>query len=161
MAGVFAPSDRGPIALRFIEASGSLFAQELALRDRVLREPLGLPPDSVRFPFEDRSLHLCAIERLANAERVVGCVLFHCESESEGRLFQMAVEPTLQGRGIGRRLVSMLETELCERGVLCVRLHARAVASAFYERLGYRVVGDPFLEVGIEHVEMKKALSQR
>ena len=39
-----------------------------------------------------------------------------------------------------------------------VTLHARANVVGFYERLGYSAQGDPFLEVGIPHRHMRRAL---
>ncbi len=38
-------------------------------------------------------------------------------------------------------------------------MHARATAVGFYERLAYRRVGGEFLEEGIAHVRMEKALA--
>ena len=37
-------------------------------------------------------------------------------------------------------------------------LNAQSHAIPFYERHGYRVVGDPFDEAGIPHVAMERAL---
>jgi predicted GNAT family N-acyltransferase len=140
---------------RFIATSHRLYREELELRYRVLREPLGHARADVAFPFEHESLHLVALDE---AGRVVGCVLFHPEDASSGRLFQMGVEPARQGRGLGRTLVRALEAELTRRGVREVHLHARADVVPFYERLGYVVFGDPFVEVGIAHRHMRRAL---
>ncbi len=140
--------------LRFIEPRGALYAQELDLRFRVLREPLGFRREDVRFPFEDESLHLVAIE----GGQVVGCVLFHPEGERSGRLFQMAVEPAQQRRRIGDRLVRGLEEELARRGFRELTLHARASAIGFYEKLGYACFGEPYEEVGVPHRSMRRAL---
>jgi predicted N-acetyltransferase YhbS len=104
---------------------------------------------------EDRSLHLIA--RLDGA--TVGCVLFRPESATAGRLFQMAVAPSLQGQGLGARLVERLERELHARGYREVHLHARDSAIGFYERLGYAVHGDPFTEIGLPHHHMRKPLA--
>lgn len=136
--------------LRWLGASDPLRADELELRWRVLRAPLGHPFEATRFPFEEESLHLVALE----AGRVVGCVLFHPEGADTGRLFQMAVEPGGQGQGIGVQLVRELEAEVVRRGFRTVTLHARQAAVGFYERLGYAVDGEPFTEVGIPHRHM-------
>ncbi|WP_038801944.1 GNAT family N-acetyltransferase, partial [Burkholderia oklahomensis] len=37
-----------------------------------------------------------------------------------------------------------------------VRLYAQQRAVAFYLRLGFRVVGEPFVEAGVQHVEMAR-----
>jgi N-acetylglutamate synthase-like GNAT family acetyltransferase len=141
-------------ALSFISPGHPLYAAELELRFRVLREPLGLPRSSVTFPFEAESLHLVAHRE----GRVEGCVLFHPDASGGGRLFAMAVSPALQGGGLGRRLVTTLEAELMRRGMVSVHLHARATVVPFYERLGYTVHGEPFTEVNIPHRHMRKVL---
>ncbi|MBU8895832.1 GNAT family N-acetyltransferase [Corallococcus sp. M34] len=142
-------------ALDFIHLDHPLYARELDLRFRVLREPLGHTREQVLFPFEAQSLHLIAHD----AGEVVGCVLFHPEDAHGGRLFQMAVAPQLQGQGLGAQLVRTLETGLRERGFTHVHLHARAQVVPFYERLGYAVHGEPFIDVGIPHRHMNKTLA--
>jgi predicted GNAT family N-acyltransferase len=139
----------------FIHPEHPLYAGELELRFRVLREPLGFPRSAVAFPFEAQSLHLVAHE----GDNVQGCVLFNPEDAHGGRLFQMAVAAHLQGQGLGARLVTALEAELRRRGFTHVHLHARAHVVPFYERLGYAVYGEPYTEVGIPHRNMHKTLA--
>jgi predicted N-acetyltransferase YhbS len=125
------------------------YTSELDLRYRLLRAPLGMGRDTVGFLREDAALHVIAEE----AGRVVGCVLFDFAS---GRLRAMAVDPTQQRAGLGARLVQRLEREVEARGVRTVKLHARAEVVGFYERQGYAVRGEPFIEVGIAHRVMEK-----
>jgi ribosomal protein S18 acetylase RimI-like enzyme len=141
--------------LRWLSVKDALYQAELLLRWRVLREPLGLPFEATRFPFEEQSLHLVAMEEGA----VVGCVLFHPEGDGTGRLFQMAVEPLRQGQGIGQRLVLALEADVARRGYGTVTLHAREGAVGFYSRLGYAVYGAPFTEVGLPHRHMRRLVA--
>ena len=70
----------------------------------------------------------------------------------------MAVHAAMQGQGLGTQLVRRLEAELSARAIERVALHARSTAVAFYERLGYRCVGEPFIEVGLDHRIMEKTL---
>lgn len=149
-------SDAGRIALHWVDpdAADPAYRGERDLRWRVLREPLGMPPGSEENGAEERCLHLVAVA----SERVVGCVIFRVDPGATGQLMQMAVEPALQGQGIGRLLVAELERQLTATGVAEVTLHARQVAVGFYERLGYAVVGDPFTEVSIPHRSMRKVL---
>jgi ribosomal protein S18 acetylase RimI-like enzyme len=142
---------------RFIGLDAPEYAQELDLRWRVLRKPLGFAPEAVAFPFEAESLHLVALD----AGRVMGCVLFHPEGTETGRLFQMAVEPDRQGTGLGTTLVRALEAELARRGFREVILHARDSAVGFYARLGYAPVGPPYVEVGVPHQNMRRSLGPR
>jgi predicted GNAT family N-acyltransferase len=39
-----------------------------------------------------------------------------------------------------------------------VYAHAREAAVPFYTRLGYEVVGDRFIEVGLSHFTVRKAM---
>ncbi len=140
--------------LRFITPGDDpLYDEERALRFEALRKPLGMPPGSELFPFEAESLHLVAID----AGHVIGCVLFRPQGRT-GRLFAMAVAGENRGRGVGAALVARLEQHLRNEGYEEVFLHARGHALGFYERLGYRIEGEPFEEVGIEHRLMKKDL---
>ncbi|RKH10856.1 GNAT family N-acetyltransferase [Corallococcus sp. CA047B] len=141
-------------SLDFIRPGHPLYDGELELRFRVLREPLGFARSDVKFPFEDASLHLVAHA----GGTVTGCVLFHPEDAHGGRLFQMAVASSLQGKGLGARLVRALEEELRQRGFRHVHLHARANVVPFYERLGYAVYGEPYVEVGVPHRNMQRDL---
>jgi ribosomal protein S18 acetylase RimI-like enzyme len=124
---------------------------ELELRFRVLRQPLGMPRATIGFAGEEDAVHFIALDGGA----VVGCVLFDFAS---GRLRAMAVEPSLQGTGIGARLVVGLEAELKKLAVQTISLHARDTAIGFYEKLGYSIEGEPFTEVGIPHRNMVKKL---
>jgi ribosomal protein S18 acetylase RimI-like enzyme len=141
-------------SLHLAELEGPLHRGALDLRYRVLRAPLGMPPGSERYGAEDACLHFVAVA----AGLVVGCVVFHPQSETGGRLLQMAVDPAWQGRGVGRLLVEELEREVGRRGFRSVLLHARQGAIGFYERLGYECEGEPYVEVGIPHRTMIKAL---
>lgn len=71
---------------------------------------------------------------------------------------RMAVAEGVRRRGIGRALLARLEERARERGVREVELHAQLHARSFYERAGYRAVGEVYDEAGIDHVTMRKQL---
>jgi predicted GNAT family N-acyltransferase len=139
--------------LRFITTNDPEYAEELDLRYRVLRAPLGMGRDAVGLGREVDSDHLIAVE----GGRVVGCVL-HVHDEEGDRIRAMAVDAGRQGEGIGGRLLLRMEEELRARRIASVVLHARVSAVGFYERHGYATYGDPFVEVTIPHVKMRKTL---
>jgi predicted GNAT family N-acyltransferase len=66
----------------------------------------------------------------------------------------MAVAASERGLGTGRAVLDALVARATERGLLAVELHAQVHARAFYERAGFRSVGEVYLEAGIEHVGM-------
>ena len=74
-----------------------------------------------------------------------------------GRIGRVAVVRTERGRGVGRALMKRLEREASDRGIRRLWLAAQVAAVPFYERLGYRQKGDPFIEAGIPHRWMERA----
>ena len=77
------------------------------------------------------------------------------------RIGRLAVLPAWRGRGIGSRLLRLLEEAALARGARHAVLHAQVQVQDFYARRGY--VADPdaqvFLEDNIPHVRMSKPLS--
>lgn len=141
--------------LVFIQPGDALYAGERDLRFRALREPFGMPRGSEEFPFEGESIHLVA----STDQHVVGCVLFHPDGAGGGRLFQMAVDPAFRGRKVGVALVRAMEARLAAEGLREIHIHARDEAVGFYERLGYEIFGEPFVEIDISHRMMRKTLA--
>lgn len=134
------------------------YADELELRFRVLREPLGMTRAEVKFERELAWTHFVAHARIDGGRALVGCVLSSREGADVVQLRQMAVSPALQLGGVGRLLVEVLEARAREEGIRVVTMHAREVAVGFYEKLGYAIVGDRFVEVGVPHFVMQKEL---
>jgi YbgC/YbaW family acyl-CoA thioester hydrolase len=74
-------------------------------------------------------------------------------------LGRMAVTRLMRGSGLGRQLLDLLVHTAQTRGDREVRLHAQRSAEAFYRRQGFVVHGEPFDEVGIAHIEMRRHLA--
>ena len=61
------------------------------------------------------------------------------------------------GVGLGKRLMEAAIPKIKEAfGADEITLHSQIQAEGFYEKLGFRRVGEVFLEEGIEHVTMNK-----
>jgi len=75
-----------------------------------------------------------------------------------GRIGRLAVDRLLRGTGWGRRVLDALLEAARARGDRQVVLDAEASAQRFYERAGFAVRGEPFVEAGITHVSMERAL---
>ena len=74
------------------------------------------------------------------------------------KIGRMAVKRVLRGSGIGRDLLGVLTDLAKQRGYNEVVLHAQRSAQSFYERAGFLERGEPFKEVDIPHIEMRKSL---
>lgn len=129
------------------------YYQSLAVRDKVLRQPLGLQFDTKQLEVEFSDVHLVAKQ----GTQVVGTMIMSMADEG-AKMRQVAVLPEYQSLGIGTKMVAKFESEVQMRGVNRVVLHARENAIEFYTKLGYSVEGEWFQEVGIPHKKMIKSL---
>jgi ribosomal protein S18 acetylase RimI-like enzyme len=77
--------------------------------------------------------------------RAVGCLRWEATPGGDLNVRRVAVEPSLQGRGIGRALMAWAEREAAARGCSGVALGVRVELPgnlAFYSKLGYEVTGE-------------------
>ena len=80
------------------------------------------------------------------------------KSSGVAQIGRMAVVRVMRGSGLGGQLFNALVNIAKARGDKEVLLHAQTSAQAFYAREGFVPVGEPFDEVGIAHIEMRKVL---
>ena len=144
--------------MRFVEIlhTSSRFSEEVDLRNRILRIPLGLILSDEELQEEAEQLHFGLINV---DDQLVACCLIVPIFDTHVKLRQMAVKEDCQGMGLGSQLISAIECELILRGIRSMELHARSAALQFYEKQGYRKGGNEFFEVGIPHWKMTKDLT--
>jgi len=78
--------------------------------------------------------------------------------QPKGSIGRMAVLKDWRGRGVGRALLQTLLDLAARQGLSSVTLAAQTHVLGFYERAGFHVVGDPFMDAGIPHRKMVKDL---
>lgn len=131
------------------------YTDVFALREEILRKPLGLS-------LHDEDLSNEINEHILVAEeddKIVACLILTPHNVQMVQLRQMAVAENMQGKNIGRQLVSYAEQFARGKGYQQIMLHARMVAKGFYEKMAYRQQGGVFTEVKIPHVEMVKDIA--
>lgn len=124
------------------------------LRKDILRKPLGLDFEPADLDKEKEEILIAAFEE----DKILGCCMLTLQDPQTIRLRQMAVLNNLQGKGIGRALMQFAENIARDRGFRKITMHARKSAIGFYEKQGYAVAGDEFIEVTIPHYIMEKSL---
>ena len=142
------------MALKILDHGSEEYRQMVKLRDDILRKPLGLSLSSDELESEKDNMLIGAFED----EDMLGCCMLVEEDPQTVRLRQMAVLNDLQGKGIGRALMNFAENLARDRGYKMLSMHARKNVVGFYEKMGYKVKGDEFVEVTIPHVVMVKTL---
>jgi predicted GNAT family N-acyltransferase len=140
--------------VEIIPHNSDAYRQAVALRYRVLREPLGLTFTLEQLAAEATDTHVA----LYAGDRLMGVLMLQHQDADTVKMRQVAIVPESQGQGLGRILVTFTENIARQQGYKTVRLNARETAVPFYARLDYLPVGEPFDEVGLPHLEMRKTL---
>lgn len=142
--------------LAVIKRAESLREMEGArtLRLQVFVEEQGVPRELELDALDAVAHHVVALQEGV----VVGTGRLILDTPGHGVIGRMAVAGALRRQGIGGRLLSFLETQARAMGVLGITLHAQHYVREFYARHGYVEEGEPFMEAGILHVQMSKAL---
>ncbi len=126
----------------------------LVLRQAVFVDEQGVPPELELDADDADALHIVALRE--------GVVVGTCRvlDTGDGATFgRLAVSRDARGCGIGSALLGEAERRALARGRARMTLAAQASAVGLYERAGYAPVGEPFLDAGIEHRRMEKALA--
>jgi predicted GNAT family N-acyltransferase len=128
-------------------------AAALALREEVFCGEQGVSLAEERDGRDDEALHLVIVDD--------GVVVGTCRLLAEGttvKLGRMAVTPSRRGLGLARTLLTEADAQARALGAERIVLAAQLGAQTLYDRAGYGAYGDVFLDAGIEHVMMAKAL---
>ena len=72
----------------------------------------------------------------------------------DGHIGRMAVLKEWRGQGFGSAMLRKLLQELTLRRQQKAQLNAQSSAVPFYEKFGFKVLGEEFMEAGIPHVKM-------
>ena len=142
------------MALKMIEFGSKEYDQMVALRLQMLRKPLGLEFTNEELAKESSNILLGCFDE----DVLEGCCMLVEVAPNTIRLRQMAVLSGLQGKGIGRVLMSFAENVARDRRYQKIIMNARVTSIPFFEKLGYHVTGNQFIDLTIPHVVMEKEL---
>ncbi|OPG03468.1 GNAT family N-acetyltransferase [Streptomyces sp. GKU 895] len=135
-----------------------------AVRKQVFVVEQGVPEDLEYDAYDAVAVHVLAVRDDGTALGT-GRLLYGSEAAEKvggdltlGSLGRLAVAEEARGLGVGVALVRAIEDAARARGLAAVDLHAQTHALGFYERLGYEAYGPEYLEAGIPHQGMRRAL---
>jgi GNAT superfamily N-acetyltransferase len=142
------------VQIRLFKQSDPEYLLSLILRYKILRIPLGLTFSSHDLAKDKEDVHIGAFAD----DAIWGSLILTDMHNGTIKMRQVAVDDSLQGQGIGRKLVACADNYARDKGYRLIHCHARDTAKEFYLKQGYKVVGDEFTEIGIRHYYMEKAL---
>jgi ribosomal protein S18 acetylase RimI-like enzyme len=142
------------MALKIIDHGTKEYKQMIKLREDILRKPLGISFTEEELDKEKDNLLVAAYDD----DLMLGCCMLVENSKTIVRLRQMAVKDDLQGKGIGKALTIFAENLARDRKFKYLIMHARKNTIGFYQKMGYKVISDEFIEIGLPHFVMEKTL---
>ena len=128
-------------------------ADVLEIRRVVFIEGQDVPEHEERDGRDDAAIHLIAFHE----DRPVGTARL-LVSDGVGKIGRVAVLSEMRGRGLGKAIMQAALDELRAEGVTTAKLAAQTHALGFYEALGFEAHGPEFLDAGILHRYMTRAL---
>ena len=146
------------IAMTYIEMGDWPLMQTAAqaVRTAVFVKEQGIAPEDEWDADDATALHAVLFD--VNGQPLGNARLLQ-PSAHVAKVGRMAVLRKARGQGYGARLLQALVSEARRRGNKEVRLNAQRSAESFYAAQDFDVVGAPFDEVGIPHVEMRLNLA--
>ena len=124
-------------------------------RWEILRTPIGKSIESIKDEHEDSSYHLIG---LSNNE-IIACGRLHLNNANEAQIRYMAIDEHFQGKGIGKKIIKLLEAEAKKQNINRVVLNARDHVVEFYKKSGYKIIEKyEGSDTGIPHTTMEKII---
>ncbi|KAA8697329.1 GCN5-related N-acetyltransferase [Pseudomonas caricapapayae] len=116
------------------------------IRDSVFIAEQSVPPE-LEWDAEDAgAVHFLAYE----GEYAVGTARLL----PDGEIGRLSVLKDWRGLKVGEALLRAVIHEAEQRGLKPLKLSAQVQAVEFYQRFGFSVISDEFLEAGLPHVDM-------
>lgn len=122
------------VALRDIRTTVFIYEQQV-------------PEDLEWDEFDPVSLHVLALN--SNDQPIGTARLL-----PDGHIGRMAVLKEWRGKGVGSAMLQRILEESSHRGMQKAMLNAQIAAIKFYEKFGFQVSGEEFMEAGIPHIKM-------
>lgn len=126
-----------------------------AIRMAVFVHEQGVPPEEELDALDAVARHWIVLSGetpIATARAV--------EKGGAWKVGRVAVLREHRGTGVGARLMRAIVEEAARAGVSELRLDSQTHALGFYERLGFAAEGPEFLDAGIPHRHMRRALGR-
>ena len=134
-------------------SSSKEFKEYDLFRWEILRKPIGKSIESLKDEHESSSYHLIGV--IDN--KIIACGRLHFNSAKEAQIRYMAIDEHYQRKGIGKKIIKLLEEEAKKRQINTIVLNARDHVLEFYKKSGYNTVKKyEGSDTGIPHTTMYK-----
>lgn len=125
------------------------------IREEVFVKEQGIP-EELEFDDLDKTALHCLIFSTDNEQnKAVATGRLILLEDGAFKIGRIAVRKEERGKHYGDMLVKILVSKAFECGAKTVNLSAQVRAVKFYESIGFKTVGEVYIEDGIEHIRME------
>jgi predicted GNAT family N-acyltransferase len=128
----------------------------MEIRRQVFIIEQGVPHDLEMDEYDAEALHIIAYY---HGNIIATCRLIFLPDEHV-KLERMAILKPFRNKGIGRKILDYIDRKMEDKQIKLIVIHAQSQAIPFYESFGFKRVGLPFWEAGIEHIKMQKHVDE-
>lgn len=134
------------------------YLKSIGLRNKILREPLGLKLSGNQISKEG-NIDFYHIAYKVDSD-ILG-VLVLKKLNNKFQVFQIVVKEQHQKLGIGQLLMEKAETIVRENDLEEIIVFSREESIGFYKKMGFKSTKKEFIIVGLNHVKMIKKLKKK
>lgn len=123
----------------------------------LIREEVFMKEQGFQNEFDDTdqiSWHAVAYDEKMPA----ACGRLFCKKNDTYTIGRVAVRRAFRGNHLGELIMKSLEEQAKELGAKKIELSAQCRAAGFYEKLGYQMEGEEYLDEFCPHITMQKKL---
>ncbi|AND39008.1 MULTISPECIES: GNAT family N-acetyltransferase [Cytobacillus] len=124
-----------------------------SVRKQVFINEQNVPEEEEIDQFEDEAVHFV----LYNNGMPAGAGRFRTV-DGNGKVERICVLKENRQSGSGKAIMDKIEEHAKKQGLPALKLNAQTQAIPFYEKLGYQVISEEFMDAGIPHRTMKKTI---
>ena len=139
------------------DLESDIYKQALAIRREVFVDEQGVSLEEEIDDLEDQTNHIV----LFRQEDPIAVARIYDLGGSVYKVQRVATLKKYRGQGFGAKLMHEIELKISELGGHQITLGGQNTALPFYEKLGYTVQGDEFMDAGIPHHTMVKNIPSK
>lgn len=136
-------------SIKFIRSSDSEFKAVKNIRSSVFTREQGADAVSEFDELDDKA-DFALIYEADNPVATARLVM----TDKGFKIGRIAVLKEYRGRGLGDLVVRAVLDKAFEQGTACVCVDAQNYAVPFYEKIGFKVIGEEILDRGLPHIPM-------
>ncbi|AYG00072.1 GNAT family N-acetyltransferase [Lactococcus allomyrinae] len=140
--------------IKYRRADEAHYAETLALRDKILRQPFGVTIYDENLDYEVENIFLGAFEN----DELIGTVNYFEKTSKTAQLCAFAVKSDRQKSGVGSQLVQALFTDLLAQNFEKCIVEARGTAVGFYKKMGFVLTSSAFKNERLGHEDFMMAI---